>query len=56
MPALALDEVNLRRSDPNSPLLDAQLRFVLFLTKPTASPPASAAVVGSASVAAAIAN
>jgi hypothetical protein len=56
MPALALDEVNLRRSDPNSPLLDAQLRFVLFLTKPTASPPASAAVVGSASFAAAIAK
>lgn len=56
MPALALDEVNLRRSDPKSPLLDAQLRFVLFLNKPTASSPASTAVVGSASVAAAAAN
>jgi len=55
MPGLALDEVSLRRSDPKSPLLDAQLRFVLFLTKPpTAS--ASAAVVGSASAAAASAN
>lgn len=56
MPGLALDEVSLRRSDPKSPLLDAQLRFVLFLTKPTASPSASAAVVGSASVAAVSAN
>ncbi len=55
MPGLALDEVNLRRSDPKSPLLDAQLRFVLFLTKPTASS-TTAAVVGSARVAAATAN
>ena len=55
IPALALDEVSLRRSDPTSPLLDAQLRFVLFLTKPSTSS-ASAAVVGSASVAAASAN
>lgn len=37
MPGLALDEVNLRRSDPKSPLLEAQLRFVLFLTKPEVS-------------------
>lgn len=38
LPALALDEVNLRRSDPASPLLDAQLRFVLFLAKTPAVP------------------
>ncbi|MEI7465126.1 MAG: hypothetical protein WCJ87_07265 [Burkholderiales bacterium] len=55
MPALALDEVSLRRSDPKSPLLDAQLRFVLFLAKPATSS-ANVAVVGSASVAAATAN
>ncbi len=55
MPGLALDEVSLRRSDPKSPLLDAQLRFVLFLTKPPTSS-ASVAVVGSASVAAATTN
>ena len=55
MPTLALDEVSLRRSDPKSPLLDAQLRFVLFLAKPATSS-ASVAVVGSASVAATTAN
>jgi hypothetical protein len=38
LPALALDEVNLRRGDPASPLLDAQLRFVLFLAKAPAMP------------------
>ncbi len=38
LPALALDEVSLRRSDPASPQLDAQLRFVLFLAKPPALP------------------
>lgn len=38
LPALALDEVNLRRSDPASPQLEAQLRFVLFLAKPPALP------------------
>ena len=40
LPGLAMEEVNLRRSDPGSPLLDAQLRFVLFVTKPKALPPA----------------
>lgn len=35
LPALSLEEVNLRRSDPSSPTLDAQLRFVLFVTKPS---------------------
>lgn len=38
LPGLAMEEVNLRRSDPGSPLLDAQLRFVLFVTKPKAVP------------------
>ncbi len=40
LPGLAMEEVNLRRSDPGSPLLDAQLRFVLFVTKPRVVPPA----------------
>lgn len=40
LPGLAMEEVNLRRSDPGSPLLDAQLRFVLFVTKPKTSFPA----------------
>jgi hypothetical protein len=55
MPGLALDEVSLRRSDPKSPLLDAQLRFVLFLAKPTTLP-TQAAATGSSTVAAAAAN
>jgi hypothetical protein len=55
MPGLALDEVSLRRSDPKSPLLDAQLRFVLFLAKPTPLP-IQAAATGSSTVAAAAAN
>ena len=55
MPGLALDEVNLRRSDPKSPLVEAQLRFVLFLSKP-AAPSMTAAAVGSSRVAAATAN
>lgn len=42
LPGLAMEEVNLRRSDPGSPLLDAQLRFVLFVTKPKASAPVTA--------------
>lgn len=42
LPGLALDEVSLRRSDPTSPQLEAQLRFVLFLAKPTVSPTAGA--------------
>lgn len=33
LPGLAMEDVNLRRADPKSPLLDAQLRFVLFVTK-----------------------
>jgi hypothetical protein len=55
LPGLALDEVSLRRSDPKSPLLDAQLRFVLFLAKPTTLP-TQAAATGSSTVAAAAAN
>jgi len=33
LPGLAVEEVNLRRSDPKAPALDAQLRLVLFVTK-----------------------
>lgn len=33
-PALALEEISLRRSDPKSPVVDARLRFVLFVTAP----------------------
>lgn len=44
LPGLALDEVSLRRSDPKSPQLEAQLRFVLFLAKPTGA--SAAGVVG----------
>ncbi len=43
LPGLALDEVSLRRSDPKSPQLEAQLRFVLFLAKPAASSTAGVA-------------
>jgi hypothetical protein len=32
LPGLAIEEVNLRRGDPKAPVLDAQLRFVLFVT------------------------
>lgn len=34
LPGLALEEVNLRRADPKVPLLEAQVRFVLFVNKP----------------------
>lgn len=43
LPALALEDVNLSRSDPKSPTLDAQLRFVLFVTPPSTALPASPA-------------
>ncbi len=33
LPGLAIEEVNLRRGDPASATLDAQLRFVLFVNK-----------------------
>jgi Tfp pilus assembly protein PilO len=33
LPGLAIEEVNMRRSDPKSPTLDAQLRVVLFLSR-----------------------
>lgn len=33
-PALALEEISLRRDDPASPVVDARLRFVLFVTAP----------------------
>jgi hypothetical protein len=34
LPGLAMEEVSLRRSDAKSPLLDAQLRLVLYVVKP----------------------
>ena len=43
LPALALEDVNLRRGDPKSPVLEAQLRFVLFVSKPSTAWPALAA-------------
>lgn len=46
LPGLAIEEVNLRRSDAKSALLEAQLRFVLFVTKPPS--PARIAAVASA--------
>lgn len=33
LPGLAIEEVSLRRGDPKSAVLEAQLRFVLFVTK-----------------------
>ena len=33
LPGLAMEEVNLRRGDAKSTVLDSQLRFVLFVTK-----------------------
>jgi hypothetical protein len=33
LPGLAIEEVNLRRNDPKSAALEAQLRFVLFVNK-----------------------
>lgn len=42
LPALALEDVNLRRSDPKSPMLEAQLRFVLFVSAPSTAVPAPA--------------
>jgi len=42
LPALSLEEVNLRRSDSKSPMLEAQLRFVLFVSKPSTAAPAPA--------------
>lgn len=34
LPGMAMEELNLRRTDPKSTLLDAQVRFVLFVRKP----------------------
>jgi hypothetical protein len=33
LPGLAVEEVNLRRNDPKTTAVEAQLRFVLFVTK-----------------------
>jgi len=38
LPGLAMEELNLRRSDAKSTVLEAQLSFVLFVAKPTAQP------------------
>lgn len=48
LPGLALDEVQLRRSDPKSPRIEAQLRFVLFVTKSPAVSTPSAVVAATA--------
>jgi hypothetical protein len=42
LPGLALEEVNLRRTDPKAPLLEAQVRFVLFVNKPQGVVPTGA--------------
>jgi hypothetical protein len=42
LPGLALEEVNLRRTDPKAPVLEAQLRFVLFVNKPQGEVPTGA--------------
>lgn len=38
LPGLAMEELNVRRSDAKSPVLEAQLRFVLFVAKPQPQP------------------
>ena len=38
LPGLAMEELNVRRGDAKSPVLEAQIRFVLFVARP-ASPP-----------------
>ena len=38
LPGLAMEELNLRRSDAKSTVLEAQLSFVLFVAKPAAQP------------------
>ena len=43
LPAMALEEVNLSRGDPQARTLEARLRFVLFVSKPTTASPAPAA-------------
>lgn len=44
MPGLALEELNIRRSDAKSPVLEAQLRFVLFVAKSAPEPRVAAAL------------
>ena len=42
LPGLAMEELNVRRGDAKSPVLEAQIRFVLFVARP-ASPPRAVA-------------
>jgi len=43
-PGLALEELSLRRTDPRAPVVEAQLRFVLFVRKPERDAAPSAAL------------
>ena len=47
LPGLAMEELNVRRSDAKSPVLEAQLRFVLFVAKPQPLPRVVAAAPSS---------
>jgi Tfp pilus assembly protein PilO len=47
LPGLAMEELNLRRSDAKSTVLEAQLRFVLFVAKPQQMPRVAAAAPSS---------
>ena len=47
LPGLAMEELNVRRSDAKSPVLEAQLRFVLFVAKPQPQPRVVAAALSS---------
>ena len=44
LPGLAMEELNVRRGDAKSPVLEAQIRFVLFVARP-ASPPRAVATL-----------
>ena len=43
LPGLALEEVSLRRNDSRSAVVEAQVRFILFVRKPAPAPPMGAA-------------
>ena len=42
LPGLAMEELNVRRADAKSPVLEAQSRFVLFVARPASTPRAVA--------------
>ncbi len=42
LPGLAMEELNVRRGDAKSPVLEAQIRFVLFVARPSSQPQAVA--------------